>query len=261
MIVTTAGKNANKIRSKAEKIALTLKCSFLVREKQSISSIIEEYKDDVMMIGVDKISFHPKEGTAPFFFHPNSSMFRVKQILRGETDPLIEALKLKQGMSVLDCTLGLGSDSIVASLATGEQGSVTGIESSKAISFVVESGLKIWDSQVSDMNEAMRRIQVIHANHFDYLKKCKTNSYDVVYFDPMFESTIQSPGLEGLKGSANYSSITPEIITEAKRVASQRVVMKDNKKSSKFQELGFDVIQRNAGFIFGVIEKRGVKND
>ncbi len=77
----------------------------------------------------------------------------------------------------------------------------------------------------------------------------------------MFESTIQSPGLEGLKGSANYSSITPEIITEAKRVASQRVVMKDNKKGSKFLELGFDVIQRNAGFIFGVIEKRGVKND
>ncbi|WNB90215.1 class I SAM-dependent methyltransferase [Bacillus sp. NEB1478] len=259
MIVTTAGKNANKLHDKAEKIANTLECSFLVREKQSISSIIEEFQDDVMMIGVDKISFHPKEGTAPFFFHPNSSMFRVKQILRGEKDPLIHAFKLVSGMSVLDCTLGLGSDSIVASLVTGDHGSVTGIESSKAISFVVESGLKIWDSHLPKMNEAMRRIQVVQANHYDFLKNCSSNSFDVVYFDPMFESTIHSPGLQGLKGSADYSSITPKIIAEAKRVASQRVVMKDSKKSSKFKELGFNVIQRNAGFLFGVIEKNEVE--
>jgi 16S rRNA G966 N2-methylase RsmD len=259
MIVTTAGKNAIKIRNKAEKIAMNLKCSFLIRDKQSISSIVEEYQDDVMMIGVDKISFHPKEGTSPFFFHPNSSMFRVKQVLRGETDAMIQAFKLVKGMSVLDCTLGLGSDSIVASLVTGDQGSVTGIESSKAISFVVESGLKIWESQIPEMNAAMRRIQVVHSNHYDFLKNCKTNSFDVVYFDPMFESTIQSPGLQGLKGSANYSSITPEIITEAIRVSSQRVVLKDSRNSSKFIELGFNVMQRNARFLFGVIEKNEVE--
>jgi hypothetical protein len=75
----------------------------------------------------------------------------------------------------------------------------------------------------------------------------------------MFESTINSPGLSGLKGSANYSSITRETINEAIRVAAKRVVMKDSRLSSKFKELGFTVIPRNSGFLYGVIEKNEVK--
>jgi hypothetical protein len=259
MIVTTAGKNAIKLQDKAKMIAASLNSFYMERGNHSISSMIEVYHDDVMMIGVEKISYHPKEGTPPLFFHPNSSMFRVKQVLRGEEDSFINACRLKEGMSLLDCTMGLGSDSIVASLVAGKEGCVTGIESSKAISFVVKSGLHLWNSKLSVMNEAMRRVQVINDDHLNYLKTCQSNSYDVVYFDPMFESTIQSPGLSGLKGSANYSSITKDIVSEAIRVASQRVVMKDNRKSSKFTELGFDVIQRNAGFLYGVIEKNEVE--
>ncbi|MBY6035885.1 class I SAM-dependent methyltransferase [Fictibacillus nanhaiensis] len=255
MIVTTAGKNASKIRNKAKGIAESLGFPFLERGSHSIDSIIDYYQDDVLMIGIEKISFHRKDKSTPFFFHPNSSMFRVKQLLRGEEDPFIQAAQLKEGMSLLDCTLGLGSDAIVASLVTGKKGDVTGIESSKAISFVVQSGLKVWESRLEEMNDAMRRISVIHANHFEYLKSIDANSYDVVYFDPMFESSINSPGIEGLKGSADYHVITPEIINEALRVASHRVVMKDNKSSSKFNELGFSIIRRNASFLYGVIEK------
>jgi 16S rRNA G966 N2-methylase RsmD len=256
MIVTTAGKNAERIYEKAKETAHLLNSSFVDRGRHSISSIIEKYNDNVLMIGVDKISYHPKDGSFPFFFHPNSSMFRVKQLLRGDKDPFIEAAKLKAGMSLLDCTLGLGSDSIVASLVAGENGKVTGIESSKAISFVVQSGLKVWDSSIKVMNDAMRRIEVIHSDHYEFLKKAADNRFDIVYFDPMFESSIQSPGIQGLKGSADYHVITPEVIEEALRVASQRVVMKDSRNSSKFEELGFNVIQRNASFLYGVIEKK-----
>jgi hypothetical protein len=31
--------------------------------------------------------------------------------------------------------------------------------------------------------------------------------------------------------------------------------MKDSRNSSKFKELGFNIIQRNASFLYGVIEK------
>jgi 16S rRNA G966 N2-methylase RsmD len=255
MIVTTAGKNAERIQDNAKRVAISLNSSFVDRGRQSISSIIARYNDDVLMIGVDKISYHPKDGSSPFFFHPNSSMFRVKQIVRGDKDPFIEAAKLKNGMKLLDCTLGLGSDSIVASLVTGDTGRVIGIESSRAISFVVQCGLKVWDSNLKDMNEAMRRIEVIHSDHYEFLKNAEDNSYDVVYFDPMFESSIQSPGIKGLKGSADYRIITHDVIKEALRVASNRVVMKDSRNSSKFEELGFEVIQRNASFLYGIIEK------
>ncbi|MCM3719645.1 class I SAM-dependent methyltransferase [Fictibacillus phosphorivorans] len=255
MIVTTAGKNAEKIIKKAKETALLLKSSFLERGSHSISSFIEKYNDDVLMIGVEKISYHPKDGSSPFFFHPNSSMFRVKQLLRGDKDAFVEAAKLKPGMSLLDCTLGLGSDSIVGSLVAGEDGKVTGIESSKAIAFVVQSGLSVWDSSIKEMNDAMRRIEVVHGDHYEVLKKQSDHSFDVVYFDPMFESSIQSPGIQGLKGSADYRVLTPEVIKEAFRVASQRVVLKDSRNSSKFNELGFTVIQRNASFLYGVLEK------
>lgn len=36
-------------------------------------------------------------------------------------------------MSFLDCSLGLGSDSIVASFIVGESGSVTGIEARQSL--------------------------------------------------------------------------------------------------------------------------------
>lgn len=255
MIVTTAGKNVSRLQTKAKEIAFTLDSQFINREGRSISALIKEYNEDVLMIGVDKISYHPKEGGTPFFFHPNSSMFRVKQLLRGEKDPFIEAAKLKEGMKLLDCTLGLASDAIVASLITGKEGSITGIESSKAISFVVKSGLKVWETKLPEMDEAMKRINVKTIDHYEFLLKQPSNSYDVVYFDPMFESTIASPGIQGLKGSADYRELTEETIIEAIRVASKRVVLKDDRTSSKFEELGFTIMKRNASFLYGFIQK------
>ncbi|WP_394603792.1 class I SAM-dependent methyltransferase [Fictibacillus sp. UD] len=255
MIVTTAGKNALRLQNKAEEVALSIGGTFVEREGLSISSLTEKYNKDVLMIGVDKISYHPKDGGTPFFFHPNSSMFRVKQLLRGEKDAFIEASQLSEGMTLLDCTLGLASDSIVASLVTGEYGSVTGIESSTAISFVVRSGLKVWESKLPEMNAAMRRIEVVQSNHYEFLKKQPDNRYDVVYFDPMFESTIASPGMQGLKSSADYGELTKKTVNEALRVSSQRVVMKDNRTSTKFKDLGFSVIKRNASTLYGVINK------
>ncbi|MBH0167913.1 MAG: class I SAM-dependent methyltransferase [Bacillota bacterium] len=254
MIITTAGKNATRLRNKAKEVAVSIDGTFVDRESHSISSMISTYNDHVLMIGVDKISYHPKDESTPFFFHPNSSMFRVKQILRGEKDAFIEATQLKAGMKILDCTLGLASDAIVASLVAGRSGAVVGVESSRAISFVVKSGLQVWESNSEEMNEAMRRIEVVHENHYNFLKKQHDNSFDVVYFDPMFESTISSPGIQGLKSSADYSILTEATIHEAKRVASKRVVMKDNKTSTKFYDLGFSVIKRNASFLYGVIE-------
>jgi hypothetical protein len=255
VIVTTAGKNAGKLTAKAKDIAALLGGIFFERGSHSIRSIIDLFHDDVMMIGVEKISFYPKEGSEPFFFHPNSAMFRSKQFLRGEDDAFLSAAKIEKGMKVLDCTLGLGSDSIIASLATGPDGVVTGLESSKPISYVVQSGLKIWDSGLPEMNAAMRRIQVINSDYNEYIRKLEDDSYEIVYFDPMFETTIQSPGMQGLKGSADFRPITHDIVKEALRVASNRVVMKDSRTSSKFNELGFQVMKRNASFLYGFIQK------
>lgn len=62
LIVTTAGKNALRLQNKAEEVALSIGGTFVEREGLSISSLTEKYNKDVLMIGVDKISYHPKDG-------------------------------------------------------------------------------------------------------------------------------------------------------------------------------------------------------
>ena len=76
-----------------------------------------------------------------FFFHPSMADLRLKHVAAGESDHLIEALALKPGMKVLDCTLGLASDAIVASYAVGAAGKVVGVEASPLLAFVVARGL------------------------------------------------------------------------------------------------------------------------
>ena len=90
----------------------------------------------------------------------------------------------------------------------------------------------------------MRRIEVIEANHYELLKTLPDNHFDVVYFDPMFEETIEeSNGIKGLTHFAANHDFTMEIINEAKRVARKRVVLKDHFRSSRFQRFGFDVLK------------------
>lgn len=183
-------------------------------------------------------------------------MFRVKRLMRGEHDPFVQATQLERGMTVLDCTLGMASDSIVASYIVGESGKVTGLEGNEYMAYIMENGLKTWSSSVSEIDEAMQRIDVKQTEHFAFLKQCEDNSYDIVYLDPMFEETvIESDGIKGLKHFALYHDITDETIAEAKRVARKRVVLKDHFRSSRFEKHNFHVYKRkSAKFHFGVID-------
>lgn len=50
---------------------------------------------------------------------------------------MVEAMDLKPKMSVLDCTLGLGTDATVASYIVGENGKVVGLESATLIYLIL----------------------------------------------------------------------------------------------------------------------------
>ncbi len=130
-------------------------------------------------------------------------MFRVKRWLRGERDPFIEAAGLEKGMSVLDCTLGLASDSMMASAAVGKSGKVVGLEGNRYVAYLVKQGLLNWESDVQELNDAMKRINVVHQNFESFLACCEDNSFDVVYFDPMFQEQIdESNGINGIKSNS-----------------------------------------------------------
>lgn len=256
MIVTTAGRTNEEMMEKAQHIAQDLHIPYIERNKEAIKDIQEREEADVLVVGKNRLEIHAKGGAEPVFFHPNSAMFRAKRIINGEGDPFLEAVQLTGGMSMLDCTLGLASDSIIASLVTGKEGRITGIEGNRFLAYLVKQGLQEWETDLPEMNEAMKRIQIVNKNYEAYLHCCPDNSFDVVYFDPMFPEKIEeSNGIKGLRQVALYSTLTENVLKEAKRVAKKRIVLKDHWQSPRFEQFGFNVYRRKtAKFHFGVME-------
>ncbi|TWE06104.1 putative SAM-dependent methyltransferase [Neobacillus bataviensis] len=257
MFVTTAGRTNEEMIERALQISEFLQVPYLPRKKKSIYHIQNQADSDCIVVGKERLELFEKNTNQPFFFHPNSAMFRIKRLISGDYDPFADAVKLTKGMTFLDCTLGLASDAIIASFLVGREGVVTGIEGQKYLAFIVQQGLQTWDSGLPVMDEAMNRIRVIQTNARDYLKSQRDSSADCVYFDPMFEETIlESDGIKALGHFAIHDNLTVEMITEAIRVAKYRVVLKDHYKSLRFEKYGFQVKRRKtAKFHFGVIEK------
>jgi hypothetical protein len=257
VFVTTAGRTNEEMLAQARKIADELKVDFVPRKKRSVMAIQEIIQEDCLVVGKERLELYPFGEKEPFFFHPNSAMFRIKRLMKGESDPLIDAAKLEAGMSFLDCSLGLGSDSIVASFVAGKTGSIIGIEARQELAYLVKSGLKTWNSGYESINQAMDRIKVNEGYSLEFMKKHEDNSIDCVYFDPMFdESILESDGIRGLTHFAVYEGLSKETIAHAMRVARKRVILKDHYRSKRFEEFGFKVYRRkSAKFHFGVIEK------
>ncbi|ADC51940.1 hypothetical protein BpOF4_19505 [Alkalihalophilus pseudofirmus OF4] len=263
MIVTTARKQASKLEGKAKEVASHLNGLFIKRNDASVDELLNTHESKVIVVAKSRLTLYTEDRMEPFFYHPSSAMFRVKQWLRGMRDPLVDVADLKEGMSFLDCTLGLASDSLMAKLAVGEKGCVTGLEANLEAAYIVKEGLKEWQEGPRVMIERMREINVIHTHHLPYLQQASSSSIDVVYFDPMFEVHVEtSTGIKGLKGIACHDDIDEEVLFHAKRVAKKKVVLKDHWQSERFNKFGFKQIKRqHAAFHYGFIDvttNRGV---
>ena len=258
MFLTTAGRTDEESIQYAHTLAHQLDIPFVARRKRSIKATqAAENGDDCIVYGKNRIELHRFQGEEPFFFHPNLAMVRIKRIMNGESDPYLVAGDISTGSTVLDCTLGLGADAIVASFAVGESGKVVALEDNRFIAYLVAHGLKTWEDGDDRILQAMRRIEVKQIHHYEALKQMADHSVDVVYFDPMFdESILESNGIRELTHLAATHSLSEKIIQEAKRVARKRVVLKDHFRSPRFEQFGFNVCKRKtAKFHYGYIEK------
>ncbi|SFL87088.1 Putative SAM-dependent methyltransferase [Gracilibacillus orientalis] len=256
MIITTAGRVTPQLIQYAQRLSANYQIQYIKRNGYSIQQLKDYHQTDIFVAGKDRLFVSSLNDKNNLFFHPNLAMVRAKRLLRKEEDPFVATAKLEKGMSVLDCTVGLASDSIIASLAVGSNGFVTGLEGSKVIYIITNEGLKTCNSTNEIFNKAMRRIKIEHVPHLEYLKQQETNAYDVVYFDPMFHEAIDtSEGLNSMRVHALADEPTIEALEEAKRIARKRVVLKDHWKSDRFSRYGFTQIKRKSSlFHYGVIE-------
>ncbi|GED12895.1 class I SAM-dependent methyltransferase [Aneurinibacillus migulanus] len=258
MIVTTRHEASPEIQEQAQTLACKFGVRFVERKKMSVARL-HEMSNHVLVVTDNGLRAYSKEAPEPFFFHPGMAMLRIKRLLSGDTDVMVQACGLRKGDSFLDCTLGLAADSIVASFAVGTEGRIVGLESERIPGIIVEEGLKRYESPLKEAEEAMRRIKVVPMHHLTFLRQCENNSFDIVYFDPMFFQAIAtSESIAPLRPFANYEKLSHAAVEEAKRVARRRVVMKNHRESPDFEGFGFIRFKRmERAFTYGIIEVGG----
>jgi SAM-dependent methyltransferase len=150
-----------------------------------------------------------------------------------DRDPFLEACALREGDHVLDATLGLGADALVAAEAVGPSGRVVGLEASPALAAWVAEGLRRLPAP------AARRIEVRAAEHGAALAALPAGSFDVVVFDPMFRHARAAPGgFDAVRALADARPLDAAALARARAVARRHVVVKDGAPGWDLTRLG-----------------------
>ena len=209
----------------------------------------------VVVLEADRAILHvPAEGIV-YFYHPGTARRRINSVRNGLGDPMVDAMGLTVGDRVLDCTLGRGTDAIIASFVVGAEGGLVGVESIPVLAAFSEYGLKIYDTGDAAINDALRRIEVVAADSADYLRAAASRSFDVVYFDPLFHRPVEeSSAMAPLRALADPRPLDPESLAEARRVASRVVVVKQRRGTPMWETLPPDsmVGSRKSRLEYGV---------
>lgn len=256
VIVTTSYKPSNELIMKADRYAKELGWKLVPREKAAMDALRKRYKANrILLVTRDELKCYIGE-EPPIFFHPSMAHVRVQRLIRGEADAMLTAAGVSAGDTIIDCTAGLASDSIVFSYATGETGRMIALDSEPELCILLREGLRTYESDVSSLNEAMRRIEIQCSDHLTYLKQMQDNSVDIIYFDPMFRVPLTaSNSISPLRGIANSNALTTEAIMEARRVSRKSIIMKESRTSEEFARLGFPtILPSGTKLAYGVIQ-------
>jgi 16S rRNA (guanine1516-N2)-methyltransferase len=222
-------------------VADELGAPILPRGNESITKLRSRYGlDGLIVASHDGLVYHHPTGA--FFFHPSMAKVRIRSLRLGELDPAVEAMGVAEGMSVLDCTLGRAADACVAAHVVGAAGRVVGLEADRVVAALTRRGLVRFDAKSPALNVAMRRVEVICADHGEYLAGLSDGAFDVVYFDPFFAETVEeSQAMQELRAVGRHGFAGEPVLREALRVAAKRVVVKVRRGACPACLEGWDV--------------------
>ena len=244
-ILTTAQKSNEAIQEEAKALASSMHMAYIKRGKLSIPALFNAHPCDfIAVLSGNGLTIHFPDNQQ-HRFHLSMAQLRILRLQRGEGDHLINAVQTilstneitdKEEFSFLDCTIGLGSDSIVMSYAF-PQAKIKGLEGSLSIWLATSYGLAHYSHNVKSVTDALRRIEVSYDTFENYVPNLPDESIDIIYFDPMFEVPVEdSPQFKPLRGHTVESRIDDKIMEEAMRVASYGVIIKERPFSSVFQK-------------------------
>lgn len=255
-VVTRGLNNNTALTNIARKWADLLESSYVERTwYPNLEAMMEgEDADGILIATTQGPQIFTKEGLLKY--HPGMAVLRAAKLQQGEKDKFIEACGLQEGMQFLDCTLGLGGDASIASLVVGASGHVEGLEASKPLWLLTAAGLATYQCEDKLLTAALRRIATQRMEAGIYLRSALRNSFDVVYFDPMFKHPIKaSSGMQPLRPVSYQEALTKEMLEEALRVA-PRVVVKEH-SYGVLEQLGFTEIQggKYSNIHYGILRR------
>lgn len=249
-IVTTVQRASEDLEKKAKTIADKLKGTYLERCRlKGISSC----EAPILVVAKEGINLHYND--EKFFFHPSMAMLRIKRIMKGEKDIFNTICGDIRGYSVLDCTMGFGSDSLVFSYLVEELGCVTALEINTLIYTIISDGLKNSYPKWDEINATKMNIRTYNLDYHSYLDSCTEKNHDIVYFDPMFDEPLtESVHLDPIRALAQKDQLTVEVIDRAKMVASKFVIVK-NRVDYDFNKLGiYETFSKSSSKIkYGIV--------
>ena len=233
LAVTTNGKCAGDIVLLAQEAARAWGLPYVPRPDAPLSSLLASVAPALLVFSTDGVALWDREGS--FSFHAGIAHLRIKRLDAGVLeDTLVRLAEFSPGESVLDCTLGLAQDALVAARAVGPQGRVVGLEKSLALFAVVSEGLK-----VHPPGPRSCRVEPLHADAADFLSAQPDGAFDCVLFDPMFGRPRKSqPSFEVLRRFADHTPLSPQVLAQARRVARRVVVVKGSRYSRDLKSLG-----------------------
>lgn len=170
----------------------------------------------------------------------------------GKQESLAKAVGIKQGLSVLDCTAGLGRDSfLLASMGCN----VTMLERSRVMALLLEDALRRAKNH-DDLKVSVNRIRLVHTNAIGYLAALEQVP-DVIMLDPMFPTRKKSAHVKGemqvlqrfLGSDGDIEELfAAALATSCKRLVVKRPVSEKSELSPTFSLKGsstrFDVFVR-----------------
>ena len=242
-LVVTTGRQADEEQQRqARRLAEELGAVYRPRQAHSLGRLLAgpgpggPGRAAVLVVQRHRLVLHV--GGEELFYHPGMALQRLRRLRRGRPDPLVEALGLQPGDTVVDATLGLAADALVASAVVGPHGRVVGLERVAVLAVLVREGLASYPWPDPELAQAAARIQVLACDHRDWLAAQPPRSADVVYFDAMFERPLSgSVSMAAWRRAAWEEPVQPEALQQAARVARRCVVLKDRRDSSRLASL------------------------
>lgn len=264
LFVTTSFKPSPEREARARILCEELGAAYAARDDFGLPRLFRDRpgSERALIVQSERLLLVSHSGDE-LFYHPNTAFLRLGNVLRGGRDLLLEAAELKPGDKVLDATLGYAAEAILCAHAVGAAGEVHGVEAVPELGIVVREGLQTVTTAQRALDAAMRRVRVIHlGHHLDFLRACPAGRYDVVCFDPFFDEVLTgSEPFAPIRAFGAHGPLTLDALSEARRVARRRVLVKAVKWAETLPALGITerVTSRSGKVAYGVLAGGAVR--